>query len=207
MAYRRTPRVKLKLARNREQIILAARQLVAGGGFRKAQIAAVASVAGLSTGAIYRYFPAKTDLFIEVLRAAVRHEIAILRRIADGPGPSRKKLYAAVESFARRALEGPYLAYAFIAEPADSRVDAARLRCRKAFGEVFKDILREGIARGELPEQNLEVSAACIVGAFTEGLVGPVAPSARAVGDKDKLVQAICAFCVRAATGDKTLIN
>lgn len=201
MAYRRTPEVKRKLAHNREQIVLAARQLVAQGGFRRAQIAAVASSAGLSTGAIYRYFPSKTDLFIEVLKAAVKHEITILRVIADAPGASREKLRAAVESFARRALDGPYLAYAFIAEPADSRVDAARLRCRKAFGAVFKDILREGIVRGELPQQNLDVSAACIVGAFTEGLVGPVAPSAKAAGDKDQLVQAICAFCVRAATG------
>jgi AcrR family transcriptional regulator len=199
MAYRRTPRMQKRLAQNREAIVRAARQLIAGGGFREAQISAVAAVAGLSTGAIYKYFPSKTELFIEVLRDAVRHEIAILRRIAQAPGTSAQRLHAAVESFVRRALEGPYLAYAFIAEPADARVEAARLRARRAFSEVFKDIVREGIVRGEFPKQDLDVTAACIFGAFTEALVGPIA--ARAVRDKEPLVSAICTFCERAVAG------
>ncbi|HUS25311.1 MAG TPA: TetR/AcrR family transcriptional regulator [Candidatus Binatia bacterium] len=201
MAYRRTAHMQRRLADNRERIVRAARQLVAEGGFREAQIGAVARVAGLSTGAIYKYFPSKTDLFIRVLRDAVRHEVAILDHIAAAPRTSAQRLHAAVESFARRALEGPYLAYAFIAEPADARVDAARLRARRAFGEVFKRIVRDGIRRGEFPEQHLDVTAACIVGAFTEALVGPVAPSARAVGNKEKLVRAICRFCERAVAG------
>lgn len=203
MAYRRTRLMQQRLADNRDRILRATRALVAEGGFRNAQMAAVAARAGLSTGALYRYFPSKTELFIEVLKAAVRHEIEILRRITEAPEPATQRLHAAVESFARRALEGPYLAYAFIAEPADSKVDAARLRGRRAFGDVFKDVLREGIASGEFPQQNLDVSAACIVGAFTEALVGPVAPSTKGVDDKARLVQAICAFCVRAVKDPK----
>lgn len=199
MAYRRTRHVKERLARNRERIVLAARELIAGGGLRKTQIGPVAARAGLSTGALYKYFPSKTDLFIEVLREAVRHEIGILESIADSPRPSAERLRAAVASFVRRALEGPHLAYAFMAEPADARMEAARLRARRAFSEVFKRIVREGIERGELPAQDLDVTAACIFGAFTEALVGPIA--ARAVRDKDALVQAICTFCERAVAG------
>ena len=199
MAYRRTTRVKQRLAENRERIVLGARQLIARGGLREAQMAAVASVAGLSTGALYKYFPSQTDLFIEVLREAVRHEIAILEQIAQAPGTSAERLRAAVESFVRRALEGPHLAYAFIAEPADARVEAARLRARRAFSEVYERIVREGIARGEFPEQDLGVTAACIFGAFTEALVGPIA--ARSVKDQQRLVGAIVMFCERAVSG------
>jgi len=199
MAYRRTRRVKQRLAENRERIVLGARQLIARGGLREAQMAAVASVAGLSTGALYKYFPSQTDLFIEVLREAVRHEIAILEQIAQAPGTSAQRLRAAVESFVRRALEGPHLAYAFIAEPADARVEAARLRARRAFSEVYERIVREGIARGEFPEQDLGVTAACIFGAFTEALVGPIA--ARSVKDQQRLVGAIVTFCERAVSG------
>jgi AcrR family transcriptional regulator len=199
MAYRRTRRVKQRLAENRQRIVLGARQLIARGGLRQARMAAVASVAGLSTGALYKYFPSQTELLIEVLRDAVGHEIGILQQIAREPGTRTLALRRAVESFVRRALEGPHLAYAFIAEPADARVEAARLRARRALTEVYAGIVREGIARGEFPEQDLEVTAACIFGAFTEALVGPIA--ARSVRDQERLVRAIVTFCERAVAG------
>lgn len=190
-----------RLADNRERILLAARKLIAGGGLREASITAVSQVAGLSTGAIYRYFPSKADLFVEVLTKAVSHEVAILEGIIAKPGTDTERLRAAVRSFASRALEGPHLAYAFIAEPADPEVDAARILCRERFGEVFKTVLRDGIASGEFPKQSVDVGAACIVGAFTEALTRPVAPTTKPAASGKKLVDAIADFCVRAVVG------
>jgi AcrR family transcriptional regulator len=192
-----------RLAGNRARIVLAARRLIAVGSFRETSMTAVAKEVGLSTGALYRYFPSKAQLFVEVLSDAVAHEVAILRAIADRPGPALPRLRAAVTSFAARALAGPNLAYAFIAEPTDQEVEAARLVCRQKFSDVFKDVLRQGIASAEFPAQSVEISAACIVGAFTEALVRPVAPpgvTARPP-EADKLVKAIVEFCVRAAAG------
>ncbi len=200
MAYRRTPLMRQRLKDNRARIAHAARALIAKGGLRRAPMSAVAARAELSTGALYKYFPSQTDLLIEVLREAAAHEIEILEKIAAGPGSAAHRLEAAVESFVRRALEGPYLSYAMIAEPADARMEAARLKVRKAMGETFKRIVRDGITRGELPEQDLDITAACIFGAFTEALVGPLAPGPRRVPDKEKLVGAIVRFC-RGAVG------
>ena len=200
MAYRRSALMEERLASNRERILTAARRLIADGGLREAQIAAVAADAGMSTGMIYRYFPSKSELIVEVLTAAVTHEIRILKEIADGTGSARERLYAAVESFTRRALSGPNLAYAFIAEPAEPEVDTARIRVRQQLGNVFKAILREGIAAGEFPAQDLDASAACIVGAYTEALVGPIAPKGQRVKDQDRLVRSISDFCVRAVS-------
>jgi hypothetical protein len=107
-------------------------------------------------------------------------------------------LYAAVESFASRALKGPHLAYAFIAEPIDPEVEAARMTGRAQFIEAFEDVLRSGIKRGVFPAQLPDVSAACIVGAFTEALIRPVAPMARPA-DEEKLVSAIADLCMHAA--------
>ncbi|WP_428309548.1 TetR/AcrR family transcriptional regulator [Hydrocarboniphaga sp.] len=201
MAYRRSALMEERLADNRERILLAARKLIAGGGLREASITAVSQVAGLSTGAIYRYFPSKADLFVEVLTSAVDYEVAILQGIIVKPGTDTERLRAAVRSFASRALEGPHLAYAFIAEPADPEVDAARILCRERFGEVFKTVLRNGIASGEFPKQSVDVSAACIVGAFTEALTRPVAPTTKPAASGKKLVDAIADFCVRAVVG------
>ncbi|WP_130617940.1 TetR/AcrR family transcriptional regulator [Dyella amyloliquefaciens] len=198
MAYQRSPLMKKRLSDNRQQIKLAARRLIALGGFREASITAVAQNVGLSTGAIYRYFPSKAELFIEVLGDAVSHEVTILRGLLEGEGSPVDQLYAAVESFATRALKGPHLAYAFIAEPIDSDVEAARMAGRAQFIAVFEDILRAGIKRGFFPAQMPDVAAACIVGAFTEALIRPVAPAARPADDK-KLVKAIASLCVRAA--------
>lgn len=200
MAYRRSTLMQERLAENRQRILSAARGLVAEGGFRMASITAVAEVSGLSTGAIYRYFPSKAALFIEVLNSAVRYECQILDAIVDGEGSATLRLRAAVESFANRALKGPNLAYAFIAEPAEPEVDAARIRCRREFSNVFRRVLREGVASGEFPKQSVDVSASCIVGAFTEALVRPVAPTTQRKPGK-AVVRAIVDFCERAVTG------
>lgn len=198
MAYRRTRLMEERLASNREKMLRAARRLVAEGGFRNAQIAAVAAEAGVSTGTIYRYFPSKAELYVEVLTAAVDNEIAILREVIGARASARDQLDAAVASFVRRALTGPNLAWAFIAEPAEAEVDAERIRARKRLGDVFKAVLKHGVASGEFPKQNLDASAACIVGAFTEALVGPIGPSRKSLRDKERLVGAICTFCLRA---------
>ena len=201
MAYRRSPLMQERLADNRARILRAARTLIARGGFREASIAAVAREVGMSIGAIYRYFPSKAVLFVELLTSAVDHECAVLQAIIDQPGPASARLRAAVMSFAERALKGPNLAYAFMAEPTDTEVEATRILCKRQFGAVFEQVLREGIRRRELPAQRASVTAACIVGAFTEALVRPVAPRAsspRNRGDA-RLVKEIADACLRAA--------
>ena len=200
MAYRHSALMQERLAENRARIMRATRQLIARGGFRAAQIAAVADAAALSTGSIYRYFPSQAQLFIEVLTAAVTREIELLERIAGAPGPAVQRLTNAVEVFARRALEGRNLAYAFIAEPIGAQVELARMRSRREFSLVFQRLLTAGIRSGEFPPQDVEVTAACIVGAFTEALVGPIAPGGKAAGPRARarLIAAIGRFCVAA---------
>src|SRR5579862_332538 len=130
MAYRRSPRMQERLQDNRRSIVRAARRLIAQGGFQAASMTAVAREARLSTGALYRYFPSKSALLVEVLTDAVAHEVQILHGIVERPAPALQRLRDAVSSFATRAMAAPNLAYAFIAEPADKRVEAARLICR-----------------------------------------------------------------------------
>lgn len=197
MAYRRSELMEKRLAGNRERILAAARRLVAAGGYGNAPITAVAAEAGVSTGLIYRHFPSKAELFVEVLTAAVEHELTILSAIAAEPLSAGERLQRAIASFVRRAMAGPGLAYAFIAEPVDPEVDAERIRCRRLFGAVFRQLVAEGVATGELPYQDLDVAAACIVGAYTEALVGPTAPSRDSPHDGERLVQSISAFCLR----------
>lgn len=201
MAYKRSPLMEERMAGARERILLAARELVAAGGYRNAPVTAVAAQAGVSTGLIYRHFPSKAELFVEVLSAAVEHEVEILEGIAAGSEPAPQRLRLAITAFVRRALAGPGLAHAFIVEPVDPEVEAERMRGRRRFGDVFRRLVEDGLASGAFPAQDVDVTAACIVGAFTEALVGPTAPSRQAHRDEHALADSISAFCLRAAGG------
>jgi hypothetical protein len=91
------------------------------------------------------------------------------------------------------------LAYALIAEPVDPEIDAARLEYRRALGKVFETLIAEGIEAEEFAPQNVEASAACLVGALIEGLVGPLAPDSDDLQrESEALVEAIVSFCLRA---------
>jgi AcrR family transcriptional regulator len=203
MPYRPTERTEAKRAATRERVVAAARELIARGGYREAQVAAVAARAGVATGTVYRHFPSKAELFAEVFRRVSQREVDAARAAAvaaDGDGATAA-LRAAIETFARRALLARRQAWALLAEPVDPAVEAERLAFRRAHVEHFAAILRAGIAAGELPAQNTDLAAAALVGALGEALVGPLSPVApRADADADALVSDLVAFCLRSVT-------
>jgi len=199
--YRRTERAEARAAATRRRIVAAARELIARGGYAEAQVASVAARAEVATGTVYRHFPSKADLFAEVFREASQREVdavAAAAGAAGGPAPAR--IAAAVEAFARRALRGRRLAWALIAEPVDPAVEAERLVFRRAYRDVFAAVIAEGIESGELPAQDPELSAAALVGAIGEALVGPVSPTAAGDG-AESVIASLRDFCIRSVTG------
>jgi AcrR family transcriptional regulator len=151
---------------------------------------------------LYRYFPSKADLFAEIVRTVSQREVDVLREIAESGGSATDRLAAAVRAFASRALRGRGLAYAVIAEPVDPEVDDVRLEYRRIHCGTFARILRDGIAGGAFPPQHVGASAACLVGAVIEGLVGPLAmASASDHDDGAALIDAIERFALRAVSG------
>lgn len=183
----------------RDRILEATRRLVAEGGFRAAQMAAVARAAGVATGTPYRHFSSKAELFVEVLARTSRREVDVVAAIAGGDGPPDARLRDGIHAFAHRAVRGHRLAYALIAEPVDPEVEKARLAYRRRLGGVFEDLLTEGIASGAFRPQRVPAAAACLVGALIEGLVGPLAPEAPET-DPDALAEAIVEFCLAAVS-------
>ena len=77
------------------------------------------------------------------------------------------------------------MAYALLAEPVDPAVEAERLVFRRAYAEAFAGIVARGVAAGQLPEQDVAISAAALVGALGEALVGPLAAGAAGAPTRD----------------------
>jgi AcrR family transcriptional regulator len=189
--YRPTDRTRARLAQARERIVDAALDQLAEGGYASASVAAVARRSGVATGTLYRHFPSKQDLFAEVFRRAAQREVDALRATTGRGESAANRLAAWVEAFVRRALAEPVRAYALIAEPVDPAIEAERLIFRRAYADLFAQALRDG---DELPPLDADLTAAAIVGALAEALVGPLQ---RRDAGADALVDALQTFVLR----------
>jgi AcrR family transcriptional regulator len=180
-----------------DHILKAARRIVSDGGFHDLQMLTVAAAAGVAVGSVYRYYPSKAELCAALVARVSARELEVIEALlrADSPEPAR--LVAAVETFARRALQSPRLAYAMIAEPVDEEVDRVRLEYRAAISHAFERVIAAGGRSGAFRPVAARTAAACIVGAFMEALVGPLAPdNPREAADKTPFVEELAGLCL-----------
>jgi AcrR family transcriptional regulator len=199
MAYRQTENVARKLAARQRAILSAAQDAASEGGMAAVQIAPVAERAGIATGTVYRYFPAKTELVAGLVKALAEREIsALASAAAAAPGPL-SALAAAFATFAGRALARRRLAYALLAEPVEPEVDAARAAYRAALVGEFERLINAAAAGAHLPTQDARLTAAAILGALIDGTIGPFAPELTADPSRARdRIQALTLFSLRA---------
>ena len=194
MPYRPTERTEARRAATRERIVTAALDQVASGRYASAGVSVVATRAGVAVGTVYRHFPSKGDLFAEAFRRASQRELDVVVEVSAADGRSaRERVAAAVEAFARRALAGPVLAYALLAEPVDPAVEAERLRFRTGYRDAFARVLEDGVRDGELRPHDTRTVAAALVGALGEALVGPLS-TANGGGSHEALIATLVQF-------------
>ncbi|MFP6850672.1 MAG: TetR/AcrR family transcriptional regulator [Pseudomonas sp.] len=189
----------------RERILGAALARVAGGGFAALTMQALAEDVGIATGSLYRHVRNKSELAAEVFALACQREVNALAASVRAPGSPVQRLAAGLERFAARAWDSRQLAFALIAEPVDPLVDEQRLLYREAYAELFVELLEEGVAQGVFRVQQINLVAACLVGAIAEVLVGPLSPPARAAREAGypapslaEVSQTLVTFCLRA---------
>lgn len=208
MAYRETEKMRQRKAQARQRIIDCTYQCVANGGFRSARITRIAGLAGVATGTIYRHFESREDLFAEIFRTATQREVDKVAEALNTDGNAATRLEAALRQFAERAMRGPMMAWALIAEPVDPKLEEERLVYRRAYAELFEQAIRDGIEEGCIPDQDARQSSTCLVGAIAESLVGPLSPTLAgqitiADIDKNNLVNSIIGFCMQGLTGTR----
>ena len=192
----RSPAARARRPRTRERLIHAARKLLEDGGYAAASVQAIAERAGVAAGRAVPPLPSKAELFVEVFRDAAKRDLAAMGDAA-ATGRCVERLEAVVATYARRALRHRRLAWALVYEPVDPLVDAERLVYRREYCRHMAALLRAGIAAGEIPDQNAELSAAAVVGAIAESLVGPLSPVAGQIASDEEIIATLVRFCRR----------
>ena len=194
MAYRETANVKARKAAQRDHLLHSAEQLVREGGFANLTMQTLAEAAGVGVGTLYRYFDNKAMLAAEVFRVPTEREVAAVAQAMEPPGSFPERLSHVLQVFVQRAQAATRLAWSLIAEPVDPAVDAERLTYRQRYAELYRQLLSDGVSQGALPIQDTAISAAALVGAIAEALVGPLSDPL----PKANLAESLTQFCLRA---------
>jgi AcrR family transcriptional regulator len=191
----------------RARLLAAAGSVIEEGGYGAASVLAIAQRAGVASGTLYRHFPSKEDLFVEVFRLVCAGEERAMGAAGEAMGSTVTevdRLERVLVTFARRALRRPRLSWALIAEPVDPRVDAERIAYRARYIAFVAGALGAAVAGGEIPPLEVAFTAAAIVGGCGEALVGPLAPNAAGREDDEAVIASLRAF-VRRAVGAEAL--
>lgn len=174
MVYRRTPARIEAEQRKRESIVRATLDLIGEAGWTAATVAAVAARAQIATGALYTHFAGKDELHAEAFDTAAGREYALLAdTLRTGEGTPVQRLRVGIQTYARRALKAPGLAYALSSEPTSQSVAVLRLSARRSIRALFAESLSAAMRAGEIPEQDVDLTAGAVVGLLGEALMGP----------------------------------
>jgi AcrR family transcriptional regulator len=182
----------------RTRLLRAGIEVLEAGGYASASVAAIAGRAEVATGTLYRHFPSKADLFVELFRTIGDAELAAIQHAAATTRSAADELDAAIATFAGRALSRPRLAWALVYEPLDAAVDAERVRYRRSYARHMARFVRERVDCGELPDQDPDTTAAALIGGIVEALISPLSPVAGGNADPDAVIAALTDFCRRA---------
>ncbi len=154
----------------RAQILAAAFRCFSEKGYHPTTMDDVVRASGLSKGALYWHFEGKQDVFLAVFDAFAAEVFDAFRAVAAEPGPVAPKLRRLGDRIvALLGAEGRGLDVwiEFFSHP----------RARERFASVYRqsreligDMVRDGIARGEIRDLPVEGVAAALTAAI-EGLM------------------------------------
>jgi AcrR family transcriptional regulator len=150
----------------RDNIVKAATRLFGRGSYDAVQMDDVAKAAAIGKPALYRYFPSKEELFLEVSDVAMRELEQALADVAKVDRPAREALAHMIELLVD-ALRSHFAALRLLS--GEHPVLAGRWRQlfrdrRKSINSCIAGILRRGAVAGEFRPMNPDLVPAMIIG-------------------------------------------
>jgi AcrR family transcriptional regulator len=158
----------------RQKILSAAAELFGANPYDSVQMRDVAARAEVGKPTLYRYFPSKEELFLEVFKSGLDRldaEVGGILKDRDQPGPALERLLQALLN----ALGGQVAALRMLTDDQSTVMRRWRnefRRRRRPFVEAARTILEQGIATGEFRSVDLETVPSMLIGIVRGGLIG-----------------------------------
>jgi AcrR family transcriptional regulator len=162
----------------RARIVLASLRVFAELGYRRATMQDIVRESGLSVGAIYTYFKSKDELFLagcDLTNDAGLGELA--ERLAAGATTAEKLSIGigyfldSIDAFGELPGMAPFVVQAWSEASKEPAVRETLIRRREQLVTVGQMLLREGIARGEIPAWIDVEAVATAYTAMLDGLI------------------------------------
>jgi AcrR family transcriptional regulator len=158
----------------RQKILSAATELFGANPYDSVQMRDVAARAEVGKPTLYRYFPSKEELFLEVFKSGLDRldsEVAAILKDREQPARSLERLLEALLN----ALGGQVAALRMLTDDQSAVMRRWRnefRRRRRPFVEAARTILEQGIASGEFRPVDLEAVPSMLIGLVRGGLIG-----------------------------------
>jgi AcrR family transcriptional regulator len=158
----------------RQKILAAASELFGANPYDSVQMRDVAARAEVGKPTLYRYFPSKEELFLEVFKSGLDRldsEVAAILKDREQPIRSLERLLEALLN----ALGGQVAALRLLTDDQSAVMRRWRnefRRRRRPFVEAARTILEQGIASGEFRPVDLEAVPSMLIGIVRGGLIG-----------------------------------
>lgn len=144
--------VRLPREQRMREIEAAARKVFAKHGFDAAAINEIAGEAGVSEGAIYKFYSSKRDLLHTILRAWYLGMIEEFIAKLEGIEGTHARIHIVIWQHLKSIKENPDLVRLFYSEVRNAQeyFSTDLYEMNRAYTQVLMEILADGVERGEL---------------------------------------------------------
>jgi len=158
---------KMKNSPKRDEILSAALELIAEHGFHGAPMAMIAEKAGVGAGTIYRYFPSKDALIVELYHELEDRILASVKEGYPTGRPTKECFLHVGNALLKYFIKNP-LIYRYLEQyhnsPYGVSVRRDKMRGKTDDKNIFKIILEQGIANEDLKDLPLFIQFAHALG-------------------------------------------
>jgi len=147
------PRNRLSAEKRRKQILKCAVTVFARSNYSKARVADIAAEAGISEATIYKHFPSKKSIFIEILQDMAERMISRLRQAGGGEEDALRAIRTMTRTFHGLIVAHPdevKVQFQAISEIDDAAILDRLRRDHEDYMRFIRSVIEKGVDQGSI---------------------------------------------------------